>query len=114
MEHMFDSWDYHWCLFMGHLVIEKLLKACYVKNVDKNVPRIHNLVRLAELAGITLDDTQREILTRITLFNINARYPDQKQQFYRMATREYTATQIGVIKEVREWLLSILSKQSSP
>lgn len=31
MIHLFDSEDYHWALFIGHLVIEKLLKARLVK-----------------------------------------------------------------------------------
>jgi HEPN domain-containing protein len=31
MNRMFDSGDYHWSLYVGHLVIEKLLKAYYVQ-----------------------------------------------------------------------------------
>jgi len=31
MINLFDSKDYHWALFMGHLVIEKLLKKKYLK-----------------------------------------------------------------------------------
>ena len=27
MQHLYESGDYNWCLFIGHLVIEKLLKA---------------------------------------------------------------------------------------
>lgn len=27
MQHLYASKDYHWALFMGHLVVEKLLKA---------------------------------------------------------------------------------------
>ncbi len=34
MAHLFEKGDYHWALFIGHLVIEKLLKAYYVKNID--------------------------------------------------------------------------------
>ncbi len=29
---MFDSKRYVWALFVGHLMIEKLLKACYVSD----------------------------------------------------------------------------------
>ena len=35
-EHLFEKGDYHYCLFLGHLVLEKALKALYVKNVDIN------------------------------------------------------------------------------
>jgi HEPN domain-containing protein len=29
MNHLFDSGDYHWALFIGHIVLERLLK-CFV------------------------------------------------------------------------------------
>ena len=29
-EHLFEKGDYAWCLFIGHLVLEKFLKALYV------------------------------------------------------------------------------------
>jgi HEPN domain-containing protein len=32
MEHLFESGDYSYSLFIGHLVLEKLLKAHFVKN----------------------------------------------------------------------------------
>lgn len=32
MQNLYTSKDYVWCLFLGHLVIEKLLKAIAVKN----------------------------------------------------------------------------------
>ena len=35
MENLFSSKDYHWSLFMGHLVIEKLLKGIYVKTFNE-------------------------------------------------------------------------------
>ena len=31
VDHLFESGDYPWCLFVGHLVLEKALKAIYVK-----------------------------------------------------------------------------------
>ncbi|MBM7582722.1 HEPN domain-containing protein [Caldicoprobacter guelmensis] len=52
MLHLYETGDYHWSLFIGHLVIEKLIKAIYVKNVSDNPPRIHDLSRLAEKALI--------------------------------------------------------------
>lgn len=31
MGHLFENGDYHWSLFVGHLVLEKLLKAYHVR-----------------------------------------------------------------------------------
>ena len=47
-EKLFTVEKYDWCLFLGHLSLEKVLKAYYVKdNENKMPPRIHNLVKLA-------------------------------------------------------------------
>jgi len=88
---MFDSKRFSWSLFIGHLMIEKLLKAYYVKVKSDYPPFIHNLLRLAEKAGIELTDEQKEQLVTITAFNINARYDDYKMSFTKQCTPEFTA-----------------------
>lgn len=40
MLNLFLSKDYSWCLFMGHIVIEKLIKALYVKQTADTPPFI--------------------------------------------------------------------------
>lgn len=97
-------------LFMGHLIIEKLLKAIYVKNIDSNPPRIHDLLRLAERVGLDTTEEQKDILDLITTFNINARYPDYKQIFYNKCDYGFTLRNLEKIKELRTWLLLILEK----
>ena len=42
MNHLYVSGDYMWSLIIGHLVIEKLLKAYYIRTKDENYPMIHN------------------------------------------------------------------------
>lgn len=111
MIHLYESKDYHWSLFMGHLVIEKLIKAVYVKTIDNNVPKIHDLLRLAEKAGIEITEEQEDIFDTITTFNISARYPDYKQSFYKKCTYEFTASNIEKIKGLRLWLLTLIEKR---
>lgn len=53
-EHLFDKKDYSYSLFFGHLAVEKTLKAIYIQKKGEHGPQIHNLVRLAEQAGIPL------------------------------------------------------------
>ncbi len=81
MESLFTNGHYVWALFAGHLVIEKTLKAYYVKNAGVDCPRIHNLLKIAEGAGIELREEQRFFLDEVTAFNIRARYPDFKIAF---------------------------------
>jgi len=96
---------------MGHLVVEKLLKGYYVKNVAERVPFTHDLLRLAKAAALEVDADMSNQLDLFTTFNINSRYPDYKQQFYKMCTQEYAKERINEIEGVREWLKLMISKQ---
>ncbi|MGA1839075.1 MAG: HEPN domain-containing protein [bacterium] len=111
MNHLFESQDYSWALFIGHLVVEKLIKAYYVKTISDNPPRQHNLLYLAEKANLKLSEKQKDNLQLITTFNLNARYPDYKQEFYKKCTMEYTRNNLDRIKGLRSWLIKLLRKK---
>ncbi len=96
---------YAWALFLGHLVLEKLLKAVYVKYVDAEIPFIHDLTKIAEKSGLQLSEEQKDLLDAVTAFNIKARYPDYKGRFYRKATKRFTENYLGQIKDSRKWLI---------
>lgn len=104
MHTLHDNGHYSWALFIGHLVIEKLLKAYYIKNKDIDFPRIHQLLRIAEEAELALSDEQKDFLLEITTFNIKARYPDYKSRFYKKATKEFSEKYISQIREFSKWL----------
>jgi HEPN domain-containing protein len=105
---LYDSKRYSWSLFIGHLVIEKLLKAYFVKVNSDYPPLIHNLLRLAEKSDIELTDSHKEKLVTITAFNINARYDDFKMSFNRRCTPSFTKEWIEHIKELRIWILKLI------
>jgi HEPN domain-containing protein len=111
MLNLYSSKDFHWCLFIGHLVIEKLLKAIYVKNIDMNPPRTHDLLRIAEKAQVHTTEEQRDVLDTLTTFNISTRYPDYKQSFYKKCDYDFTTNNIEKIKELRTWLLLLIEKE---
>lgn len=107
---MYDSKRYSWSLFVGHLMIEKLLKAYYVKMKSDYPPFIHNLLRLAEKAEIELTNDKKELLVTITAFNINARYDDYKMSFSKRCTPEYTGKWIENFKTLRQWLKTLITQ----
>ena len=113
MKVMYKNKKNTWTLFLGHLVIEKLLKGLYAKNNEENPYTIksHNLLALAEKCNLELTDEQVEKLQIITQFNISARYDDYKESFNRKCTDEYTSEQIKNIEEVRTWLKSLLMEK---
>lgn len=108
MLHLFDSKDYHWSLFMGHLVIEKLLKCKVVIETKQHAPFTHDLRKLKKLSGLNFDDDKTKWLDTITTFNLNARYDDYKQAFYHRCTKEYAIQWINNIKILQQWIKEML------
>ena len=90
--------------YLGHISIEKLLKAIYVNKYKKHAPFLHNLYRLAELNELELTDEQSDWLYKITSFNLNARYDDYKREFYLLCTPDFTREWIEKIKIIRTWI----------
>ena len=82
--------------------------AVLVKNTNQQVPRSHNLLRLAQEAHIEITEEQKHILIRITAFNLESRYPDYKKEFRKKCTLQFTAMELKKIKEVVTWLKSNL------
>lgn len=108
-ESIFESGRYDWCLFVGHLALEKILKAIYIdRNNNEIPPLIHKLVRLAEISKIELNEDQKFVLDKITDFNIQTRYPDYKLQLYKRCTAEFANEYLTKIKELHSWFSSQL------
>ncbi len=108
MRNLMESGDYNWAMFLGHLVIEKLLKATYVKVHKKHAIHGHDLLRLTSSLGLELDPVKEEWLDQLTTFNLNARYDSYKQQFYKLCTGEFAREWKSKIEELRKWLLNQL------
>lgn len=105
-ETLFQNKRYDWSLFIGHLVIEKTLKAFYVRNKHETPPKIHNLVTLAKNTKLSFSEDQFAFLADVNDFNLETRYPDAKFSFYKTCTRDFTEKYFSMIKEMHKWLLS--------
>lgn len=108
MVHLYNSKDYHWALFIGHIVIERLIKAEVVKKINDHAPFTHDLRRLAKLSQIEFKNEYLVWLDTITTFNLNTRYDSYKQAFYKKCTSDFTSEWISNIKELRKWIKSKL------
>ncbi len=91
-------------LFFVHLALEKALKAHVCQKTHDLAPRIHNLVRLAELAGVSLSQEQIDVLADINTFNIEGRYPELLAP---LPTLSEVKTYVVQAKEVLEWLTNL-------
>ena len=104
-ESLFENKHYDWCLFLGHLVIEKTLKAFFIRDTKKFPPKIHKLEVLATQTLLPLSPEDVDFLKEINSFNLEARYPDYKFKFYKLCTKKFSVTYFTKIKEFYRWLL---------
>ncbi|MFP4393446.1 MAG: HEPN domain-containing protein [Desulfohalobiaceae bacterium] len=93
-------------LFFGHLALEKILKAHVCTTTNDIAPPLHNLIRLAELAELSLSADLRNLLAEVTPFNIEARYPDL---LVPAPTYDKAQEYIKRIEEAFQWMNSKLA-----
>ena len=101
---LYRSNSYSWALFLGHIVIEKLIKAWIVKNTGNHAPFIHDLRLLARKGSMEISDEMALQFDVITGFNINARYDSFKSDFQKKCTPEFSAEWIEKISIIRLWI----------
>ena len=106
MEKLFHSGDYVWSLYISHLLLEKIVKAYFVSVLGTTPPKTHNLVKLAEMSGLTTDVNKLNLLDEINEFNIEARYPDTKFDLYKKCNKDFSESYLTKIKELYKWIKS--------
>jgi HEPN domain-containing protein len=88
-------------LFFCHLVIEKAIKAHWVKKNNDVAPRSHNLINLSEEASLEFDNDSQIFLGILMKYQLQGRYPDYNPILpdqYRV--NEY----LNKTKELLQWL----------
>lgn len=93
-------------LFFAHLALEKMLKAHVCRSTADLAPRLHNLVRLAEIADLELAQEQIDLLAEMNYFNIEGRYPDA---IIPLPSSQEATTYLRRAEEVYRWLKNRLS-----
>jgi HEPN domain-containing protein len=85
--------------------MEKILKAHVCGYTKDLAPKLHNLVRLAQLSGLTLNEDQIGILAEMNSYNLEGRYPDM---LLSAPTLKDAEAQISRAEKVYKWLLNQL------
>lgn len=98
--------------FMCHQVIEKTLKAYWCATRDDDPPYTHSHQRLATGSGLydEMSDDQRDFLDTITNYNIEARYPEDKEELARTLTPQACRQFIDDTKLLQQWIKEHLPK----
>ncbi len=106
---LFEGKQYMQALFFSHLVIEKLLKALWIKDNDENTPPFsHNLEYLYNQTDLELDNTLSDLFPIINNWNIEGRYQDYKDKFYKKCTYAYTTEKIAEVELLKQCLVENL------
>jgi len=105
---MFDSGRYLYVLFCCQQAVEKAFKAIIVRRTDDFPPRLHNLLRLAEIAGIKMEPDRGDFLGELSGYYIQTRYPEEIESLAQTLDREIAQDALDKTEEVIEWLFSML------
>lgn len=92
---LLESRRYLYVLFMCQQSLEKLLKAHVMTRTVELPPRIHSLVRLAELAAVSVTEEERGFLERLSLYYIQCRYPPDIRNLTRKVNRSLAAEHLA-------------------
>jgi HEPN domain-containing protein len=92
-------------LFFVHLAMEKMLKAHVCKQTQELAPKIHSLLRLAEIAMIGLTEEQKSTLNLVTIYCMEGRYPET---FADPPSKERAKALAVNSREIYEWLKTLL------
>jgi HEPN domain-containing protein len=106
---MYEVKTYLHALFFAHLVLEKLLKAHWVKDNEENFPpKIHNLLNVLAKTNVQLSDADKDFLATMNQFQLEGRYPDYKLELYKKYKSVKTKEILDEVNTIRKCLLKKL------
>ena len=102
---MFDKGHYLYVGFMCHQSVEKMLKACCVKN-NMTPPPIHKLDKLLDISGLNtfMTEDQLDLIDELTPLNIQARYPIHKDAIFKLVGKSKAVEILSRTGEFVAWL----------
>ncbi len=94
-------------LFFSHLALEKVCKACWVKDHAENTPpKTHNLIFILAQTNLEISPRQKEFLLEINRFQIEGRYPEQLTSLAKLTNATIARTIMNEAKQLQQWLLN--------
>lgn len=104
-EAMLETERFLYVGFMCHQTIEKMLKAVIEKQQVSDIPpKIHNLLRLANIANIALPDRYVKLISYLNPLNIEARYPSYKNNLTKILTKDKCQELLNQTREMKLWI----------
>lgn len=105
---MLNSSRYLYVVCCRQQAVEKAMKAVIVQKTRDFPPRLHNLPRLAEIGGITINQEREAFMGELSGYYIQTRYPEDIVSLGSALNRETATDVLRRTEEVTQWLLSML------
>jgi HEPN domain-containing protein len=105
---MLESKRYLYVLFCCQQAVEKMIKAIIVKHTQELPPRLHNLMRLTETAGLEVTEERARFLRELSAYYIQTRYPEEITEMYNQVKLDTARSIMKQTEEVITWLESML------
>ena len=105
---MLASGRYLYVLFCCQQAVEKALKAVIVRKTGTLPPRLHNLLRLAEVARAEADHERTRFLGELSAYYIQSRYPEEIKAAGSAITQELAEEVLSKTEQAIKWILSML------
>jgi HEPN domain-containing protein len=104
---MLESGRYLYVLFTCQQSVEKMLKALIVKNTKSFPPKIHDLVKLINIAKIDIETEQKEFLAKLNYYYLETRYPRELSEISKQIKKDTAVNFYNNTKKILKWLKSI-------
>ena len=107
---MYSTGRWLYVAFMCHQAIEKTLKAYWCRTQTDDPPYTHNHKRLATGCGLyeQMNADQIDFIETVTNYNIEARYPEDKEELSRELTQQTCRDIIDKTKQLQQWIKKLL------
>lgn len=108
---MLNTRRYLYAAFMCQQSLEKILKAIIIAKGGE-VLRTHNLVRLAEMAGVypLMTIEFKDFLTDLTPYAVESRYGDYKRKLSEIINKKMAIKYLDKTEEIFKWLRKRVKK----
>lgn len=81
-----------------------MLKGVIVAKTKTFPPRIHNLVKLADICGLALAEDDKLFLEKISYYYLETRYPQEIIKINKQIRRTLARNYLDKTKEFAKWL----------
>lgn len=97
---------YLYVAFMCQQAIEKIMKACYVKQHTSTPPYTHNLLRLVKELSFRdeMSDEAMASIEELNSYYIESRYTEDIEELSKLLTEAKAVSVLNSAKELFEWI----------